>query len=415
MAVTPGLVFAVVLCFVFPVLARAAERSGRLPTWLSSIVTCYGVGILARNLGLISLGPDAGSVLEGVAGAAMLFGLPLLLFTVRIRESVQTAGSMLLGFGLCAASGLFCTFLTARYFAGDLPAAEKVAGMLVGLYTGGTPNAQSIALALDAPTDYIVLVQGADVVLGGAYLLGLVSFLPKIYGFVFRADERTPTSGNDTLLTARVPAIVQIKQFCLALGVAVLSVATTLALTWGRLDMTLLMLSLTTLSLVVAMWGGILFGSDVKSTDHLMDEKHSGMWARTRVQRELNPANRGVQWLDQSYPLGEYFVLIFCVALGLLVDFTELAEKGGSVLRFSAIALGSTTVLHLLLCRAFNLTRDTAILSSVAGFYGPVFVAQIATSLQNRRLMAAGIAVSLLGFGLGNYLGIGMAWLLGLF
>jgi uncharacterized membrane protein len=115
--------------------------------------------------------------------------------------------------------------------------------------------------------------------------------------------------------------------------------------------------------------------------------------------------------IGNSYPLGEYFILVFCVALGLMADFRELAAKGMDLLYFSALALVATTLLHLLLCKIFGVDRDTVILSYVAGFYGPVFVVQVAAALRNKHLLAAGIAVSLLGFGIGNYLGISVAYL----
>ena len=114
--------------------------------------------------------------------------------------------------------------------------------------------------------------------------------------------------------------------------------------------------------------------------------------------------------MGNTYPLGEYFILVFSVALGLLADFRTLASSGLDLLWFSFLALSATTLLHLLLCRLFGLDRDTVILSSVAGFYGPVFVVQVAAALGNKRLLAAGIAVSLLGFGIGNYLGVGLAY-----
>ncbi|MGB3801447.1 MAG: DUF819 family protein, partial [Lewinella sp.] len=116
--------------------------------------------------------------------------------------------------------------------------------------------------------------------------------------------------------------------------------------------------------------------------------------------------------IGNAYPLGEYFVLIFCVALGLLADFRQLAEDGLELLYFSAVALIATTLLHLLLAKLFRVDRDTLILSSVAAFYGPVFVVQVATAIKNHRLLASGIAVSLVGFAIGNYLGIGLAYTL---
>ena len=364
----------VLLCIAFPAFARWGERGGKFPSWLSSIIACYGIGILVANLRIFAIDEGVRETLEGVAGGAMLLGLPLLLFAVRWRESWNYAGSMLLSFALCVLSGLVCTLLTGLFFAGGLEDAWKVAGMLVGLYSGGTPNTQAIGLALDAPADYLILVQASDVLLGGAYLLGLVSFLPAIYARFF---PPTPggeaTAGRD--ITVKSTRREQVPQFAIALAVLALSVGITRLISGKWVEPTIIILVLTTLSLVVG--------------------------ARPRV--------RG---LGNTYPLGEYFILIFCVALGLMADFRELASKGGEILRFSAIALYSTTLLHLLLSRLFRIDRDTVILSSVAGFYGPVFVVQVATALKNQRLLAAGIAVSLLGFGVGNYLGIGLAHLL---
>ncbi len=363
------MIASVLLCIAFPFFARYGERSGLFPSWLSAIIACYLIGILVSNLRL--WGVDNG-LMEGVAGASMLVGLPLLLFAVRIKESLQYAGQMLFAFALCCVAGLLCTGVVGYLMSGQLPDSWKVAGMLVGLYTGGTPNVQAIGLALEAPSEYLVLVQAADVLLGGSYLLGLVTFLPAIYARFFRPSDTEGETEREAL-TEKTPFSQQLVQLGVGLVVTAASVGLTYLLTGGLSNLTVLILLLTTLSLAVSM-------SPVPDK------------------------------IGNSYPLGEYFILIFCVALGLMADFRALAADGMDLLYFSALALVSTTLLHLLVCKLFDLDRDTVILSYVAGFYGPVFVVQVAAALRNKRLMAAGIAVSLLGFGIGNYLGIGLAY-----
>ncbi len=359
-----------ILCVSFPFFARYAERRNLFPDWISSIIACYGIGIIISNLRLWEMD---GQLLESIAGASMLLGLPLLLFAVRVRESVRYAGRMLLAFGLCCTAGLVCTGIVGYLLSGSLPDAWKITGMLVGLYTGGTPNVQAIGLALEAPSEYIVLIQAADVLLGGSYLLGLVTFLPPIYGYFFPASAAGGEK-KDTSFTDRVTFKKQLPQLGVGLVVTALSVGTIYLITGGISNLTALILLLTSLSLLV-------------SISDLPDQ------------------------IGNSYPLGEYFILVFCVALGLLADFRALAADGMDLLYFSALALFSTTFLHLVLCKLFKIDRDTVILSYVAGFYGPVFVVQVAAALKNQRLLAAGIAVSLLGFGIGNYLGIGLAYL----
>lgn len=363
------MVLSIILCIAFPFFARYGERSGLFPSWLSSIIACYLVGILVSNLRLWEVDNEQ---MEAVAGASMLIGLPLLLFAVRIRESMQYAGRMLFAFALCCIAGLLCTGVVGYLMTGQLPESWKIAGMLVGLYTGGTPNVQAIGLALEAPSEYLVLVQAADVLLGGSYLLGLVTFLPAIYARFFRASE-TGDDDEESKLIDRVALKKQFPQLGTGLIVTAASVGITYLLTGGLSNLTVLILVLTSLSLAVSM-------------SPIPDR------------------------IGNSYPLGEYFILVFCVALGLMADFRALAADGMELLYFSALALYSTTLLHLILCKLFDVDRDTVILSYVAGFYGPVFVVQVASALKNQHLLAAGIAVSLFGFGIGNYLGIGLAY-----
>ena len=362
----------VALAVLFPVLAHVATRRRWVPQWTSTIILCYGVGILVANL---RLWPIDKEVMEGVAGGGMLIGLPLLLFSVRIQDLSRYGSRMLVSFMLCCLAGLLCTGATAYLFRATIPDGWQIAGMLTGLYTGGTPNVQAIGLALEAPPEYVVLIQAADVLLGGSYLIGLVSFLPALYGRFFPSTPEGESGKQTETAPVQSTLLQRGVQLAWSLAIVLFSVLLARLLTGSWLAPTALILAVTTLS--------ILF--------------------------TLTPfADR----IGNAYPLGEYFVLVFCVALGLLADFRQLAAEGSELLRFSAVALATTTLLHLLLAKAFRIDRDTVILSSVAAFYGPVFVVQVAAAIRNTRLLAAGMAVSLLGFGIGNYLGIGLAYAL---
>ncbi|WP_157975886.1 DUF819 family protein [Lewinella sp. IMCC34191] len=358
----------------FPLLATLAARRRWVPEWSSSIVLCYGLGILVANLHLWNVNGD---LMEALAGGSMLIGLPLLLFSVRIPDLVRYGRPMLFSFFLCCLAGVCCTGLTGLLLQDEVGNGWQIAGMLTGLYTGGTPNVQAIGIALQAPPEYVVLIQAADVLLGGSYLLGLVTFLPTLYAKFFRPTPGREDGSDDVQDTLHETASwnMRLKQ----LGLSLLVTGGAFLLSWlmtGQwFSPTALILFVTTLSLVLT-------------------------------------ATPVVHRIGNAYPLGEYFVLIFCVALGLLADFRQLANDGLELLYFSAVALVATTLLHLVLAKLFRVDRDTVILSSVAAFYGPVFVVQVATALRNHRLLASGIAVSLLGFAVGNYLGIGLAYTL---
>ena len=103
---------------------------------------------------------------------------------------------------------------------------------------------------------------------------------------------------------------------------------------------------------------------------------------------------------------------MFCIAVGMLANFSNVLEKGGQLIQFMALAWVITVILHWLLCYVFNIDKDTTLIASTAAIYGPVFIGQIASTINNRRLVFPGIALGLLGIALGNYVGIFVAWVL---
>lgn len=376
---------ALFLAVLFPLPAIWAYRKGWLPGWLSPIIASYGIGIILANSGIWPSYEELNKFIELLAGFSMLLGLPLLLFAVRLnKRTLKLAGPMLIAFGFCAIAGIVSTSAVSIYLADEVADTPVLGGMLAGMYTGGTPNVQAIGTALRADSNYLVLIQAADVLLGGAYLLGLVTFLPGVYARIFPAfqvDEKKEDiaeieSAIHPNLKRPLPRLLA--QFALGVAVTAASLGLTRLLTGSIDNFTVLILLLTTLGLATTFFPNL---------DRLGD----------------------------PYPLGEYFILVFCVAIGLLANFSQLAREGIDLLLFCTLSIVPTIIILILLCRWWGIDRDTFILSSVAGLYGPVFVAQISAVLGNRALLAPGLAVSLLGFGIGNYLGIGLAYLLSWF
>lgn len=371
---TPWAILQLLLIVGFPFVSRRLARSGRLPAWLSPVVLCYTLGIVVRNAGLFPL-EDALSV--SATEVSILFAIPLLLYATDLRRWLGYAGSSLLSFGLCVLSGLLATAAAAVYFRELLPDTWRLAGMLVGIYTGGIPNMQAIGLALKAPQETIILINAADMVLGGIYLLLLISVMP---GWLARLLPPFRVERLAAVETAADPFLAfHYRDALRALLLTVLVIGAALGLTWlvfGSLEqLAFLILMLTTLSLLAA--------------------------SLPKVRR-----------LSNTFESGEYFLLMFCVALGLLADFGDMVEKGGLLLQFTAMALVGTLLLHLLLAWLFRIDRDTFLFTSVAAIYGPPFIGQIASVTGNRQLILSGMAMGLLGYALGNYLGIGLALLM---
>ena len=119
-----------------------------------------------------------------------------------------------------------------------------------------------------------------------------------------------------------------------------------------------------------------------------------------------------VRELQLAFPMGEYLLLMFCVAIGMLSDFSTLWAEGGAVIGYTGAVLTLTVLLHFGLSYLFKLDRDTTLITSTAALYGPVFVGQIASAINNKSLIFAGIATGLVGYAIGNFLGYGVAQLI---
>ncbi|MEL6123819.1 MAG: DUF819 family protein, partial [Bacteroidota bacterium] len=122
----------------------------------------------------------------------------------------------------------------------------------------------------------------------------------------------------------------------------------------------------------------------------------------------LVPAIRG---LKGTYEIGDFLLLAFGVAAGLMSDFEVLLSEGAQYILFVLLVMLLSLLIHLLLCKWAGLDHDIFILTSTAGFYGPVFVPQVIQSLGRKSLLVGAMAVSLIGLVTGTYIGVMMAQL----
>ena len=176
-----------VLLIFFPLLAQRLSSWKSGWKWLSPVVQCYAIGILLRNSGFF---PVNELLAETFRDLSILLAIPLLLFSTDLRRWWKEARKATLAFGLCVVSGVVASMLWALVFRYSLPDIWRIAGMLVGVYTGGTPNMNAIGLALGVPDAEILYLNGADIFCGGLFLLFLLSVAGKVYGWWLKVEKR---------------------------------------------------------------------------------------------------------------------------------------------------------------------------------------------------------------------------------
>ena len=122
--------------------------------------------------------------------------------------------------------------------------------------------------------------------------------------------------------------------------------------------------------------------------------------------------NKRIRTIKGSFDAGQYFLLMFCVAIGSLANVKELLVASPNLFLFVGLAMFGAIIFHYFLAYVFKIDVDTVLITSTGAIYGPAFVGPIAGVLKNREAVVTGLAAGLLGYALGNYLGIGLAMLL---
>ena len=358
----------------FPYLAKII--SNKTVSWLSPVVLCYLVGIFLANANIF---PINHPIAEYATQGTILLALPFLLYSTNFSSGIYDKFKMaLLAFILCIVSGVVGTATTAWLLHGNFENAPILAGMIAAIFSGGIPNMQAVGMALEADSETIVLMNTADVFVGGVFLVFLTSIAHSVIGLFLNnyIKGNFQMSKINFKNSDKINLIDFGKGLLLTISIIGVSVGMSF-LFFQELAATFIILSLTTCSLLA---------SKIE-------------W---------------VQQLSGTFEIGDYLLLMFCVAVGMLANFDSILTDGMSVVIFLAIAWSITVLLHWLLCYFFKIDRDTAIVTQTAVIYGPVFIGQIASTINNRNLVFPGIALGLLGIAMGNYVGVFDFWMVSL-
>ena len=83
-----------------------------------------------------------------------------------------------------------------------------------------------------------------------------------------------------------------------------------------------------------------------------------------------------------------------------------------TILIFIILAVIGSLFLHGILSWIFKIDADSFIITSVALSMSPPFVPVVAAALKNKPIVVPGIILGIIGYAIGNYLGIFVAYAL---
>lgn len=108
-----------------------------------------------------------------------------------------------------------------------------------------------------------------------------------------------------------------------------------------------------------------------------------------------------------------YLVILFSLVIASLANLHAMLDiKYLNLFLFVALVVWGSIVIHALLSWLFRVDSDTFIITIAGLTYSPPFVPVIAGSLRNKDVIITGLTSGIVGYAIGNYLGISIAYLL---
>jgi uncharacterized membrane protein len=372
------LCLALVLVFL-PALVQRFVQRWKIDRVLSDVVVCYLVGIVFASTKAYwwpSEHLEASHQLSKTfAEVSVLLAIPILLMINPARQWLSHTGEMLKAFLVGVLCVAFWSGCMGWFYQQRLEEAHLAAGMLAGVFTGGTPNMVAVHKALGGSENLFIMVNAADTLCSGLYVIFLTSFGKRFFSLFLPSKERA------------------------ALDLIVLEEKRSVpwALRWSAAwKTTLLAMVVVALSVVL----GSLFPDDKGQPNQLV------VMLSLSTLGVLASFSPKVTALSAADAWAHYLLLIFAMSAGALADFGEVLVKGGVYVQFTALVLFGMLILYFGLARLLRLDRDTCILASTAAIFGPPFVSQVGAAIKAEGLIPAGVAMGVLGLALGNYVGL---------
>lgn len=364
-------------------------------TWMQKIgtvVAAYAVGIIFALTGFVHFEPETaaaitfGKLQSTIMSVAVPLAIPLMLFncdfklwTKALPKTIWSLVGGLVAVIVAVISGYFI-FRTP-----EVPEFNKIAAMMTGIYTGGTMNFNALGASLGVDKTVMAIVLAFEMVLTTPYIFFIIGGGYKVFRKILPYQDVTKKGRTDDNVESKDVEKYQgmfkkenIGGMFAGLGLSILFLAIGAGLAlWltGKLNELVIILTITTLAIIASFF-------------------------------------KKVRELPKTFELGMFFILIFSVIVASLFDIHSV--NGGSLMigLFVAWVMVIAAVLHLIFCRIAHVSGDLFCVSQIALLCSPPFVPPVVGAMQNKKVLISGIVIGLVGYAIGTYLGVTIAFLL---
>mgnify|MGYP002626431296 FL=1 len=359
---------------------------------IGTVVAAYAIGIIFALTGFVHFeaGTEAAvtfsklqstlmSVTVPLAIPLMLFNCDFRLWTKALPKTIWSLVGGISAVLIAVVSGYFI-FRTP-----EISEFNKVAAMMTGIYTGGTMNFNALGASLGVDKTLMAIVLAFEMVLTTPYIFFIIGGGYKVFRKILPYNDVTRRGRTDEEVASKdvenyegMFAKENVWGMFAGLGLSVLFLAIGAGLALlitGTLNELVVILTITTLSIIASFF-------------------------------------KKVRELPKTFELGMFFILIFSVIVASLFDIHSV--NGGSLMigLFVAWIMIIAAGLHLLFCRIAHVSGDLFCVSQIALLCSPPFVPPVVGAMQNKKVLISGIVIGLVGYAIGTYLGVLIAFIL---
>ncbi|MGB0542993.1 MAG: DUF819 domain-containing protein [Longimicrobiales bacterium] len=396
MITNPTAVFALLAGAV--ALAIVLEERTKVFRALGSALVGILLGMLLSNTGII---PGESPAYDFLGGPAVSAGIILILLTVDIRSVAQAGPRMLAAFVIGGIGSAIGASIAAMLLVDSIgPETWKLAGQYTATYTGGGVNFAAVGAALDTSGELFAAGIAADVTMTAIWMATCLT-VPVLFASLDRKEARevaedgiAGTDGSAGVSEAHPggPSREDTDEG------GTPSLHEMLYSSVGAIGL----LDLAMLALIVL---GTLWASDWLGTTLAPVPSVLFLTTIALILAQF-PVVRG---LKGAGVIGNYLVLIFLASNGAMSVLANIVVIGPPIVYFALATVTIHGIVIFSVGRLAGLDLKTLAVASQANVGGPASAMALAAARGYTDRLLPGVAVGLVGYAAGNYLGLFVA------
>lgn len=402
------IIIAIAIYLLFPIIIVSAFHKWKILQKIGTVILAYAVGIIMSLTGFVTFEPgtsDAATfeniqklimnISVPIAIPLMLFNCDFKLWTRALPKTILALVGGIIAITVAVISGFFIFRNTG---VNDI---TNVSAMMTGIYTGGTMNFNALGAALGVDPTTITLVLTFQMLItfplimfitGGGYrLFRKILPFPDESTSISKLGSNIEDHGIENYGKMLNKKVFPKTMLGLLLSIGFLAVGAGLSLLFynlgivgdqetgtGKLNELVIILTITTLSIIASF-------------------------------------SKKIRELPKTFELGMIFILIFSIAVASQFNPYSIDMSAISLGLFVLYIMLVSVIIHIIFCRFSKINGDLYTVAQVGLFCSPPFIPPVVGAMGNKKVLISGIVIGLIGYAIGTYMGVGIAYLLKLF